>query len=83
MKTLASAFSVASVFFSISSSTLTASPLMDCPNKTISACGKKLPGQGGGDAENAKYEKRVSKYDRMFEMMDNSGVQKNHFGLSH
>jgi hypothetical protein len=82
MKTLVSAFAVASVFFSISSSALMASPLSDCPNKTIASCGKKLPGQGGGDAEYAKYERSLGRYSRMMEMMSKSGVQKNHIGLS-
>lgn len=83
MKTIVSAFAVASVFFSVSTSVLRASPLRDCSNKTIAACAKKLPGLGDGDAEYAKYERRLGKYDRMFEMMGKSGVQKNHFGLSH
>jgi hypothetical protein len=83
MKTLVSAFAVASVFFSLSSSALMASPLRDCPNKTIAACGKKLQGQGGGDAESAKYERGSKQFDRMFQMMNQSGAQKNRFGLSH
>jgi hypothetical protein len=87
MKTLVSAFAVASVFFSISSSALMASPLSDCPNKTIASCGKKLQGQGGGDAEYdgslGKYQRSLGRYNRMFELMSKSGVQKNHFGLSH
>jgi hypothetical protein len=83
MKAIVSAFAAVTVFFSIAPPALTAGPLIDCTGKTNAACGKKLPGQSGGDAEYAKYQRDLGKYNRMFEMMSKSGVQKNRVGLSH